>query len=477
MFNWAKSVQLCQTNQVVKVKNVEQLRDILIHVNSTGKHLKIMGTGMSFGGIGATDSSSDVMVDMSNLSGLIKLDGNLAKFGGSTVLQVVTDTLVEHNLQIAACPGVLVAQTLAGALATGTHGQGLKNGGLYDIVYSMDVMFADGTLHTLSRDSPYYNGKDVFHAFQLHLGCLGVVVAVTLECEPLQIYRLDKSVTDFEDLKENYIKWNNENEHCKAWWFPNTNHVQVWKTNVASAKEVLQYKENGNKIYDLKEEPVAGGSTYGSVNDKPLVGDLKGSGFSSSLQELLSNMALDTSTDSKGKTKDLNEARFRTVQRFSKLDARVGNIYQIWCKGIPAPQINCELAVPLDRLPELLQTLRDFYESTDKSIHYPFILRTGGPSPSWLSPSYNQKVCYIGFLAYLNEKTFTVHEDQMEFVCRIEKVIADFGCWPHYGKFFTRSLYSFESMLPRFKEFAQLRQTVDPNNVFANQFIRDLLSI
>ncbi|KAJ3269739.1 hypothetical protein HDV01_001082 [Terramyces sp. JEL0728] len=477
MFNWARSVQLCQENQVVKIKNVEHLREILVHVNSTGKKLKILGTGMSFGGIAAIDGPLDVMVDLSSLSGLASMENNLAKFGGSTVLQEVTDSLIQHGLQIAACPGVLVAQTLAGALATGTHGQGLKYGGLYDIVYSMEIMFADGSLHTFSKDSPYYNGKDVLHAFQLHLGCLGVLVSVTLECEPLQIYRLDKSVTDFEDLKENYIKWNHENEHCKAWWFPDTNHIQVWKTKLASESEILQYKENNNTIYDLKDNVAGSSDRVGSADPKRTLQGVKGTGFSNSLQELLSNMAIDTQDESSEKTDDLKEARFKTVQRFSKLDARVGNIYQIWCKGIPAPQINCELAVPLDRLPELLQILKDFYESTDKSIHYPFILRTGGSSPSWLSPSYNQQVCYVGFLAYLNDKTYKVHQDQMEFVCKIEKVIADFGCWPHYGKFFTRSLYDFDSMLPRLKEFKQLRDEVDPNYVFANKYIKDLFSI
>lgn len=78
-----------------------------------------------------------------------------------------------HNL--ASLPHISVA----GAIATGTHGSGLHNKNLSSSVAAIEFVDANGDLHTLSRaDGDKFNGAVV------NLGLLGVMTRVTLDLEP-----------------------------------------------------------------------------------------------------------------------------------------------------------------------------------------------------------------------------------------------------------------------------------------------------
>ena len=79
----------------------------------------------------------------------------------------------------------------------------------------------------------------------------------------------------------------------------------------------------------------------------------------------------------------------------------MGNVYQILCKGIPAPQINCEVAVPPRTHGEALAVPQAWQEANPGVLHYPFILRCTGPSVAWLSAAHDKSVCWIGFLVHL----------------------------------------------------------------------------
>jgi FAD/FMN-containing dehydrogenase len=64
--------------------------------------------------------------------------------------------LIEMDRMLPACPGVIGIQTLAGALGTGTHGQGLRQSSLGDAALSMKVMLADGQIQLVERDDPRF---------------------------------------------------------------------------------------------------------------------------------------------------------------------------------------------------------------------------------------------------------------------------------------------------------------------------------
>ena len=79
-----------------------------------------------------------------------------------------------HNL--ASLPQI----TVAGAIATATHGSGNKNGNLATAVSAMEVVTADGEVLVLSRE----RDGDRFPGAAVNLGALGVVTKVTLDVQP-----------------------------------------------------------------------------------------------------------------------------------------------------------------------------------------------------------------------------------------------------------------------------------------------------
>lgn len=124
-------------------------------------------------------------------------------------------------------------------------------------------------------------------------------------------------------------------------------------------------------------------------------------------------------------------------------------------KGIPVPQINCEIAVDIAHYKPLLLRLHAWFEEHQHSLHYPFILRPTGKSKAWLSGSYDQISIHIGFLMYISGDGKFV-KGSLDLLKEIESVIAEFGGRPHMGKKFNPELYNFEGSYPNWNRFKEL---------------------
>ncbi|CAJ0996494.1 hypothetical protein SODG_002535 [Sodalis praecaptivus] len=88
------------------------------------------------------------------MSGLIRSSETSATFAAGTPLHEVYQTLKTMGRMLHASPGVIAIQTLAGAIATGTHGQGLGQGALADDVLHIRMLCADGTVAEFDRAHP-----------------------------------------------------------------------------------------------------------------------------------------------------------------------------------------------------------------------------------------------------------------------------------------------------------------------------------
>ena len=89
----------------------------------------------------------------------------------------LADLLAARNLAIhnlASLPHI----SLAGAIATGTHGSGVANGNLATAVSGVEMVTSSGEVVSLTQDS------DDFWGSVVSLGALGAVTNVTLEVEP-----------------------------------------------------------------------------------------------------------------------------------------------------------------------------------------------------------------------------------------------------------------------------------------------------
>ncbi len=194
--NWAGNVTY-RADRHHTPTSVEELQELV----ATSRRLRPLGTGHSFNALADTDGDQ---VSVAGLPVTIDIDasGRTATVAAGLRYGEVTGRLHEqgwalHNL------GSLPHISVAGAVATGTHGSGDGNGSLSTSVRAMQMVTADGELVTLER------GRDSdFAGAVVALGALGVVTRLTLDLVPAFTVRqlvyeglpLDRLLESFDDV-------------------------------------------------------------------------------------------------------------------------------------------------------------------------------------------------------------------------------------------------------------------------------------
>lgn len=440
LMNWARNSTLAPGSAVRAPSTVEELRSLVAAADAAGSKVRVVGSRMSAGRMLALASQGDTLLDLRHLSGVVAVDATSATFQGATPLQEVYDVLAARGLTLPSSPGVIASQTLAGALSTGTHGQGLRQGSIADAALAFQVALADGSLLEVTPDHPW------FPAVQLGLGTLGVITQVTLRTEPLTVWTCRKDAVSAQTLQHDLARWNREHVLSKAWWFPDEDLVHLWSVDEADEAEVRRYREGGGEL---------------------LVHERSSDAMNATVDTTLGHMRRDTGSADEGKP-------LRTVERFKDFTDVTGDVYQVLMRGIATPQINVEIGVPLERAGAVVEKIKAWHAETRPHLHYPIILRCTGPSASWLSPSRGEETCFFGFVVYYAEDG-SLSEEGTDFLREVETLLAAEGGRPHWGKYFDASLYDWPALYPRWGDFRAVRAALDPRGTFDNAFTATLL--
>ncbi|MFQ2544674.1 D-arabinono-1,4-lactone oxidase [Aeromonas sp. R2-1] len=447
LFNWSRTNPLGALDQVWRPTTRDELQQLLREYPE--RKLRLIGSGLSFEPIHSVyaEGSQALLVDLHHLRGQLDKTADTVTYLAGTPLDTVYADLIAMDRMLPASPGVIGIQTLGGALSTGTHGQGLHQSALCDAVAALTVMLASGDIIRVERTDPR------FGAFVMGMGMLGILLDVTLNTVPNRIMRCTKFTTDYPFLLEHNERLNREHVFVKSWWFAWTGESHIWLVDPASDDEVARYRAGGSEPLVLE----------GDMDERMNLA------LNATIDATLQKMARDTKDEARA------GEHFETVRRFKDASDLVGNVYQILCKGIPAPQINCEVAVPLERMGEALEILQAWQEANPGVLHYPFILRCTGPSVAWLSAAHGKSVCWIGFLVYLAaDGTFV--GGSMEQMRELQQLLVPLGGIPHFGKHLAMDLYDFPALLPRWHDFLALKRELDPHGRFENRWLGDLFA-
>lgn len=447
LFNWSRTNPLGALDQVWRPTTRDELQQLLREYPE--RKLRLIGSGLSFEPIHSVyaEGSQALLVDLHHLRGQLDKTADTVTYLAGTPLDTVYADLIAMDRMLPASPGVIGIQTLGGALSTGTHGQGLHQSALCDAVAALTVMLANGDIIRVDRTDPR------FGAFVMGMGMLGILLDVTLRTVLNRIMRCTKFTTDYPFLLEHNERLNREHAFVKSWWFAWTGESHIWLVDPASDDEVARYRAGGSEPLVLE----------GDMDERMNLA------LNATIDATLQKMARDTKDEARA------GEHFETVRRFKDASDLVGNVYQILCKGIPAPQINCEVAVPLERMGEALEILQAWQEANPGVLHYPFILRCTGPSVAWLSAAHGKSVCWIGFLVYLAaDGTFV--GGSMEQMRELQQLLVPLGGIPHFGKHLAMDLYDFPALLPRWHDFLALKRELDPHGRFENRWLGDLFA-
>ena len=95
-------------------------------------------------------------------------------------------------------------------------------------------------------------------------------------------------------------------------------------------------------------------------------------------------------------------------------------------------------------------------------------VRATASDDNWLSTAHGRDTGYIAVHRYYRE-------DPTEYFAAVESIMVAFGGRPHWGKMHDRDAASLRPAYPRFDDFLAIRDRLDPERLFANDYLRKVL--
>jgi FAD/FMN-containing dehydrogenase len=86
----------------------------------------------------------------------------------------------------------------------------------------------------------------------------------------------------------------------------------------------------------------------------------------------------------------------------------------------------------------------------------------------WLSTAHGRPTGYIAVHRYWRD-------DSAEYFAAAEEIMTSFGGRPHWGKLHTLREAELRARYPRFDDFVQLRDRLDPTRMFQNAYLERVL--
>ncbi len=227
--NWSGSQR--HRARLVTPRSVDEVVTTLREAAAAGLELRCVGSGHSF----VPFWGDGVILSLDRLEGVLSVDAPAcrATIGAGTKLHALGPELWERGLSLPQ-QGDIDRQSLAGALATGTHGTGRRLPNLSAYLRAVTLVTAGGDLVVLTPDD-----GDRFAAARISLGLLGVVVDVTLELLPafhLHERMWESPVEECGALLDELVA---ENRHFEFFWTPRDDRCEMKALNPADAEQAV----------------------------------------------------------------------------------------------------------------------------------------------------------------------------------------------------------------------------------------------
>jgi FAD-linked oxidoreductase len=425
--NWAGN-QSCTPSGVEHPRDVGEVVDVVKRAADRGGRVKAIGAGHSFTGIGVTDGTQ---LHLGALSGVIHADAVTGRVlvRAGTALHELNAALWELGLALPNL-GDIDRQSIAGALATGTHGTGHARFGIAAAVTGLELVLADGSVLTCSATEH----PELFQSARIGLGAFGVLTAVELQCVPRFALRAHEEPDRLGAVLERFPQWVTEHDHVELYWFPHTDRV-LTKRNDVVAPDAL--------------EPLP--RWKGWVDD-----------------ELLSNKVF-------GATCALGARVPALIPRINAVAARAlsartytDRSYRVFCSPRSVRFVEMEYALPRTSLPSVLREVDRFVKSSGLRISFPVEVRVTAADDVWMSTSYGRASAYLAVHVHKG----TPYE---EYFAGVEAIATAAGGRPHWGKMHSLGA---EQLRPRYEHFDEVvaqRRAVDPGGVFSNDYLDRVL--
>lgn len=406
--NWAGNIAFT-ARELRRPTSLEELRALV----TGSRQVRVLGSGHSFNRIADTDGPDGTLLSPAGLPPTVDVDtaARTVRVAGGVRYAELARRVHASGLALpnmASLPHISVA----GSVATGTHGSGNTLPPLSASVGAVELMTADGGLVTLRRGDAGFDGAVV------SLGALGVVTALTLDLEPA--YEVAQHV--FVELPLAGLDFDAVTSSAYS--------VSLFTDWRGPRFTTVCLKQRAGRGVDF---PWAAPAT---APRHPVPG-----------------AAADNCTEQLGVPGPWHDRLPHFRADFTPSSGA---------------ELQSEYLLPrADALPALHAL--DAVRETIAPVLQVCEVRTVAADTQWLSPAYGRDSVAFHF-TWAPDPTAV-----LPVIARAEEALAPFAPRPHWGKVFRTPPASLGAVHPRLGDFAALATELDPAGTFRNAFVRSVL--
>jgi FAD-linked oxidoreductase len=392
-----------------------------------GQRVKAVGAGHSFSPIAVpaevqlTLEAGHAPVDIDAAAGLAVVPAGLELHRLNRLLWA--SGLSMQNL------GDIEAQTVAGAISTGTHGTGARKQGLAAQVRAIELVLGDGEIVTCSPEQD----PGLFSAARVGLGALGIMTRVTLQCEPAYYLEAAEEGMPLDEVLGHLDELADSSDHFEFFWFPHTA-IALTKRNTR-----------------LAEPPAATRSPRRAALD-------------SLAQNGVHGLFCRAGARLPGQVPKLN----RFLARNAWPSRYAGPSYEVFTSARRVRFVETEYAIPRAAIGEALGRVRQLTETHARDVTFPLEIRFAAADDIPLSTAFGRDSAYIAAHVYRG-RPFQAYFDAFE------AIMNDYAGRPHWGKMHGLAAGQLRSRYPLFDHFLAVRDRADPQGTFRNHYLDRVL--
>ena len=413
--NWSGSV----TAPVAVTR--PQSEDELAHLVRSAAKVRATGASHSFMPLCESD---ELILGLDALPGRITIaaDRSTARIPAGWSIKRLTAALWDEGLALAN-QGDVNPQSLAGAMATGTHGTGVDLGSLATMARGFRLIGADGEACWCDADT----NADLYQAQRLSLGMFGIATEIEVAVVPAfhLAERIEKRRWD--EVRESYDELAAQHRHIEFWFFPHADHVIL-------------------KTLDPCDP----------CDPPPRTTDVEETAFRRVL-------------DVAAKLPYLTPMLQRGMMKTNMDGGRRGPAHAIFPsdRSIRFEEMEYEMprAAGLDTLAEVVAWIR----RKRLPVTFPFEYRTVAADDIWISPMNAGPVAAISMHQYAKMPWQALFADA-------EAIFRGAGGRPHWAKRHTLTRNDVDALYPKAEAFRKVRRAADPQGKFLNPHLEALFS-
>jgi FAD-linked oxidoreductase len=419
--NWAGD-QRCAPLSIAVPADEAAVQVMVDRALAAGQTVRAAGAGHSFTDITCTDGHL-LRLDRIDQVGDVDSSRGLVQVGAGIRLHQLGRRLAERGLAMENL-GDIDTQTLAGAIATATHGTGARFQNLSAQVAALRLVTGTGEIVDVSADSD----PDAHRAARVSLGSLGIIVAVTLRCVPLfTLHRVDEP-RPLEETLQRFDEVVAGNDHFEFFVFPYTSTALTRTTNRV----------------DGKPEPPPRWLRY--------------------LDDVIVQNRLFGLTCRIGR---------RVPRAIPFMSRRAGSIagrsevrdhsYRVFATRREVRFNEMEYAIPRHAGPDAVRRVMSLVEQRRLPISFPIEVRCVAADDAFLSPAHERDTCYVAVHVYKGMEFETYFR-------AVEAIMNEYGGRPHWGKRHYQNAATLAQRYPQWQQFQAVRSRLDPHNLFRNDY-------